>query len=532
MRFPGIRHLLLVYSIVSVLLLTGCGSDSVKKQGNTGLFSNYGLGAGDVIMIEIDSPELAINSGVTGATVALESGTMIQLSANARDVNGTNYPNISVVWSSGDKTVATVDNTGKVIAVSSGDTIITARLTIGDSTVLDTVAVTVLPSPINNKIWTTSKVTLPKPMWDHASVIWKGYLYIAGGHSSCDGSTDCGFTNKVYYTLLNPDSSIGAFKATTPLPKYLRGHSLIAYNDYLYMIGGIEQPIFKEPPYPDPANFQTVLNEKVYCAKIGADGGIGSWMETTPLPSSEDTIPSDKAGLFALSATVSDINGAGYIYVTGGWSAEATKNIRSVFIGPISSQDGSILNWIHNPNSDLPYLDGLSKHVAVTGVVNEGSANEERYLYVIGGNSGAIGLQTFHKEIYYAKIASDGIPFDWKLASSSLPIPLIDHAAASAGRYIMVSGGRDRDDNYSAYNYSLYNIYQQVYYYFIKDSGELELLSHYTSMPSPLFHHAAAADKDSATGTIRLYVTGGATGDTGTQENRKEVVYFLSEDNP
>ncbi len=550
MRLPNFYNLL-AYPFITILLLTGCGSDSGKKQRNTGLFSSYGVGAGDVIMIEIASPELTVNSGSSSGTgtseggtdsgsstgdgsgtgyqktVALDAGTTAQLSVTARDVTGTSYPNINVVWSSGDQAIATVDSTGKVTAISNGSTIITVKLTMSDSTVLnDHVWVTVLPSPINNKSWTTSTVTLPKPMWDHASAVWKGYLYIAGGHSSCDGSTDCGFTNKVYYAPLNPDGSIGAFKPTAPMPKYLRGHSLVVYNDYLYIIGGIEQPIFKEPPYPDPANFQTVLNEKVYYTHINPDGGTGDWVETIPLPPSEETIPPDKAGLFALSATAHDMNGTGYIYVTGGWSAEATRNVSSVFIGPISPEDGSIPNWIHNTNSDLPYLDGLSKHVAVTGTVNEGSANEEHYLYVIGGSSGAIGVQSFHKEIYYARIASDGIPFDWKLASSSLPIPLIDHAAVSAGRHVIVLGGRDSDDNYS------YNIFPHVYYYFVKDSGDLELLNSFTTMPSPLFHHAAAADKDNAAGTIQLYVTGGAIGDTGTEENRKESVYYLSEGNP
>ena len=561
MRFPNFYNLL-AYPFIPILLFTGCGSDSGKKQTDTGLFSSYGVGAGDVIMIEIASPELTMNSGSSGGTgtsgdgtasgggtggdtgssstggtagstgyqktVALDAGTTAQLSVSARDVAGTSYTNINVTWSSGNQSVATVDRTGKLTGLSTGSTTITAKLTMTDGTVLtDNVLVTVLPSPINNNIWKTSTVTLPKPTWDHASTIWKGYLYIAGGHSSCDGSSDCGFTNKVYYALLNPDGSIGAFKVTTPIPKYLRGHSLVAYNDYLYIIGGIEQPIFKEPPYPDPANFQTVLNEKVYYAKVSADRGTEDWVETTPLPPSEETIPLAKAGLFALSATAHDINGTGYIYVTGGWSAEATRNVRSVFIGPISPQDGSIQKWIHNPNSDLPYLDGLSKHVAVTGTVNEGTANEERYLYVIGGNSGAIGGQSFHKEIYYARIASDGIPSGWALASSSLPVPLIDHAAVSAGRYIMVSGGRDRDDNYP-----WYTVYPHVYYYFIKDSGDLELLSSYTTMPFPLSPHAAAADKDNTTGTIHLYVTGGAIGDTEKQENRMDKVYYLSEGNP
>src|SRR3972149_4966333 len=111
MRFPNFYNLL-AYPFITILLLTGCGSDSGKKQRNTGLFSSYGVGAGDVIMIEIASPELAVNSGSSGGTgtsgggtdsgsstgdgsgtgyqktVALDAGTTAQLSVTARDVAG------------------------------------------------------------------------------------------------------------------------------------------------------------------------------------------------------------------------------------------------------------------------------------------------------------------------------------------------------------------------------------------------------------------------------------------------------------
>src|SRR3989337_376471 len=164
MSFPGFRNLLLIYVIVVGILLAGCGSDSGKKQRNTGLFSSYGVGAGDVIMIEIASPELTVNSGSSGGTgtdyqktVSLDAGTTVQLSVTARDVTGTSYPNINVVWSSENQAIAAVDSTGKVTAISNGSTIITAKLTMSDSTVLnDNVWVTVLSSPINNKSWTTS----------------------------------------------------------------------------------------------------------------------------------------------------------------------------------------------------------------------------------------------------------------------------------------------------------------------------------------------------------------------------------------
>src|SRR3989337_1069714 len=107
MRIPGFRNFLLIYTFIPVLLLTGCGSDSDKKKSNTGFFSGYGLGAGDVILIEIASPEVTMNSGSTGGTgaayqktAALDAGTTVQLSVTARDVKGTSYPNIPVVWSS------------------------------------------------------------------------------------------------------------------------------------------------------------------------------------------------------------------------------------------------------------------------------------------------------------------------------------------------------------------------------------------------------------------------------------------------
>src|SRR3990172_4078874 len=74
MRFPNFYNLL-AYPFITILLLTGCGSDSGKRQRNTGLFSSYGVGAGDVIMIEIASPELTVNSGAPGGTGTSGVGT-------------------------------------------------------------------------------------------------------------------------------------------------------------------------------------------------------------------------------------------------------------------------------------------------------------------------------------------------------------------------------------------------------------------------------------------------------------------------
>lgn len=552
------------YLLIAFILFSGCGSNSGKKGNNQTPFPNYGLKPGDVINIQISSPNIgnewsgntgtsgtsinsgnntaggtggnsgagAVNTNGTSGTVGtsgflrnmtIDVGTDTQLSAVAYDINGTRYPDVSVEWSSSNAAVATVKSTGEVTAVSPGNTIITAKMTFPDGPQFtDKVGVTVLPSPVNNLSFQTSNISLPQPMWDHASALWNGYLYVSGGNSSCDANhQECGFTDKVYYAPINQDGTIGKFILTSSLPRTLRGHSMLAYNNYMYLIGGIVQPFFGTAPYPDPNNFQTVLNEKVYYAKINTDGSIGGWNETTPLPIPAEGVLPEKAGLFAQSAAVQN----GYIYVTGGWNVELKKNVKNVLIGPINEMDGSIKPWIRNETSDLPY--DVSKHTTVAA-----SVNGDNYLYVIGGNSGGIcGPQAFHREIYYAKInATDGITGRWILASNILPVQLIDHATVAIGRYLIVLGGRDGDDNWP------HKIYPDVYCYYITDTGDLDLLKGSLAMPTtlplPLFHHAAASDKITATGVINIYVTGGASGDTEKPENRKDSVYFLVKTNP
>ena len=504
---------LLTYLFIAFLLFSDCGSNSDKKNSNTSLFPNFGLKSGDVIDIEILFP----NTGISGykKTITIDTGTSIELSVTAYDINGGIHPDITIGWSSTDVGIVTAGSSGMITGLSEGSAIITAKLIMTDGTVLsDNIIVVVLPSPEKGREWATSKISLPQPIWDHASAIWDKYIYVSGGNSSCNGGAqDCGFTDKVYYATLNTDGALGSFRTTTSLPLTLRGHAMLAYNNYMYLIGGIVQPYFGSAPYPDPNNFQTVLNEKVYYAHINPDGSLSDWIDTTfPLPPVVE-IPADKAGLFALSATVHN----GYIYVTGGWNVEQKKNVNTVLVSPINEADGSIGPWIHNFTSDLPY--DVSKHTSAAVTVNG-----ENYLYVIGGNSGAIGgTRTFHREIYYTKIAPDGIPDKWTLASNVLPVQLIDHATAVIdNRYLVVLGGRNGDDSMP------YEINPYVYYYFINDNGDLSPVKVMPPMPALLFHLAAVADKT----TGNIYVTGGADGDTEKPEHRTDGIYYLFKTNP
>jgi hypothetical protein len=87
--------------------------------------------------------------------------------------------------------------------------------------------------------WTTDTANpLPQALYGAASVTYDGYIYELGG---C-GSTNCP-SNNVYYAPISNTGTIGTWTADTSLStgaftNARSGLSAVAYNGYLYIIGG------------------------------------------------------------------------------------------------------------------------------------------------------------------------------------------------------------------------------------------------------------------------------------------------------
>jgi uncharacterized protein YjdB len=77
--------------------------------------------------ITVNAPAVA-SVTVTPSTATVGAGSTVQLSAVAKDANGIVIPGLTVVWSTSNSAVATVDNTGLVTGVSSGSAQITATV--------------------------------------------------------------------------------------------------------------------------------------------------------------------------------------------------------------------------------------------------------------------------------------------------------------------------------------------------------------------------------------------------------------------
>ncbi len=158
---------------------------------------------------------------------------------------------------------------------------------------------TVLYAQINTSstgAWTTNPNSLPSGLAAFAAAAYNGYVYVIGGY--VNGS---GLASTVYYAPINSDHTLGAFQTNSnSLPSALDFLSAIAYNGYLYVIGG---------------ETGSGATSSVFYAAINSTGSVGVWQNAASLPDSNEQS----------FAVVSN----GYAYLVGG--SNGTNNTSSVF---------------------------------------------------------------------------------------------------------------------------------------------------------------------------------------------------------
>ena len=84
------------------------------------------------------------------------------------------------------------------------------------------------------------------PRSGHTSVAYNGYLYVIGGaqatsDTNCKNAGTNSYCNDIQYALINANGSIGSFTTNTNYFSFPRSnHTSVAYNGYLYVIGGFQ----------------------------------------------------------------------------------------------------------------------------------------------------------------------------------------------------------------------------------------------------------------------------------------------------
>jgi hypothetical protein len=213
--------------------------------------------------------------------------------------------------------------------------------------------------------WTTNGTSFGTARFMHAATIYDDYAYVAGGAAA---NTTTNQTSVQFAHLSSADDSIGTWAATTALPTALSRFELVAYNGYLYAIGGSITN----------TTCGTVA-DTVYYNRMQVNGDLtATWTATSTLP----------AGLCGIGAAAYD----GKIYAIGGRTGStAATGVTTVAYATVKP-DGTLSSWTSD-DSVLP----AARYDHDIQVYNG-------YIYVLGGNLNG----TITNTVLYAPLASDG----------------------------------------------------------------------------------------------------------------------------
>ena len=292
--------------------------------------------------------------------------------------------------------------------------------------------------------WTTNSTSLPAARSVAATATYNGYVYVMGGWNGSTGS------NTVYHAPLNSDGTVGSWTTSShSLPASIRVTTGVAYNGYIYVIGGLDNT---------PSRVSTI-----YHAPLNSDGTVGSWTTSAnPLPQT-------------MQATAA-VAYNGYLYAIGGYNASA---LSTVYYAPLNS-DGTVGSWTTNTtplsfgrestsaivyNGRVYLFGGKDSSTSPISSVQYASVNADHsigswtsttslptttslagiiqangYVYVMGGAQTNLANQS---SVYYAQLKSDGTIGSWTTSPNSLPVSYDGASAVTYNNYAYYIGGMD-----------------------------------------------------------------------------------------
>ncbi|MBI4564437.1 MAG: hypothetical protein HY716_07075, partial [Planctomycetes bacterium] len=271
------------------------------------------------------------------------------------------------------------------------------------STALDQVARDVITAGTVGA-WSAT-TALPSVRMAHTSVAYNGFVYTIGGFGA-----NLAYLSDVLVAPLNADGSVGPWTATTALPSARARHGSVAYNGFLYAIGGFDS---NTNPIGD-----------VLVASINADGTVGAWASTTALPSGR---------VYHTSVAYN-----GFVYVIGGYNG--SSSLSDVLVAPVNA-DGTVGAW--STTTALPSVRAAHSSVAYNGSV-----------YVIGGSVTSDAISQSTNAVLVAPLFADGTVGTWS-TSTPLPAGRLLHASVAHDGFLYAIGGftgTETEPSYIAYS--------------------------------------------------------------------------------
>ncbi|HET7320083.1 MAG TPA: hypothetical protein VFI84_00680 [Candidatus Saccharimonadales bacterium] len=196
--------------------------------------------------------------------------------------------------------------------------------------------------------------------WEHTSIAYNGYLYIIGGCSD----SGCGvFNNDIQYCAFSSSGSVGGCtRQTSAFTSARGGHTSVVYNGYLYIIGGNAGG--------------TLQNDIQYCP-LNTNGSVGACTQQTN---------AFTTARWEFASVVYN----GYLYIVGGYGSGGVIQ-NDIQYCPLNA-NGSVGACTRQTNAFTSARYGFAS------VVYNG------YLYIIGGYDNV----TQYNDIQYCPLNSNG----------------------------------------------------------------------------------------------------------------------------
>ncbi len=234
---------------------------------------------------------------------------------------------------------------------------------------------------------------LPEPRQMHGAAVLGDYLYVISGVITGENP----YTDTVLKSKIYPDSSLGMWEQTTPLPtnrSYVE-NSTIVLNDVLYVVGGWD--------HKANLGYHSVL-----WTRPMPDGHLEPWRESAAFPSEAN---------HCLTAVATP----GQIHIIGGLGGNDV--VAPTVISGRVAPTGEILHWQLGP--PLPTPLWFHNAVALRGRV-----------WVWAGLTLKANTSVSQK-VFSAPILSTGGLGQWQEEFPSLPVGFYSAAGASAGPYLL-----------------------------------------------------------------------------------------------
>jgi hypothetical protein len=170
---------------------------------------------------------------------------------------------------------------------------------------------------------------LPRPLHSARAVIFRGFIYLAGGATAQDSAV-----STVYRARVEADGALGTWEPIASLPTPLAYHSLVNFGPYIYAVGG--ETSWSPPVRATMTNTET---SKAWLVRLNMRNGsfAGSWTETS--------------GMAKARSKHGTIFSGGSLFVTSGiYSGQAGSSENTY---AVLNSDGTLQSWQGATGADI-----------------------------------------------------------------------------------------------------------------------------------------------------------------------------------